>query len=65
MIANAQAHFIVAIASRANLYLASAVVSAAWHQGITDQVHQGPAESEPDLLDQWQVLASDVSTSQE
>ena len=57
MIANAQAHFIVAIASRANLYLASV----GWclpHgiKSITDQVHQDLLNLDRISFDQWQVL---------
>ena len=56
MIANAQAHFIVAIASRANLYLASV----RWclpHgiKSITDQVHQDLLNLDRISFDQWQV----------
>ena len=57
MIANAQAHFVLAIASRANLYLASV----RWclpHgiKGITDKVHQDLLNLDRIYLDQWQVL---------
>ncbi len=57
VIANAQAHFVVAIASRANLYLASV----RWRlphgiKGITDQVHQDLLNLDRIYLDQRQVL---------
>ena len=57
MIANAQAHFVLAIASRANLYLASV----RWclpHgiKGITNKVHQDLLNLDRIYLDQWQVL---------
>src|SRR4029450_12294546 len=57
MIANAQAHFAVAITSRADLYLASA----RWRlphgiKRITDQVHQDLLNLDRVYLDQWQVL---------
>src|SRR6478735_12046132 len=57
MIAHAQAHFVLAIASRANLYLASV----RWclpHgiKGITNKVHQDLLNLDRIYLDQWQVL---------
>ena len=66
MIANAQAHFVVAIASRANLYLASV----RWclpHgiKGITDQVHQDLLNLDRISSISGRSSASDVSTSQE
>ena len=57
MIAHAQAHFAVAIASRANLYLASV----RWclpHgiKGVTDQVNQDLLNLDRISFDRWQVL---------
>jgi hypothetical protein len=57
MIANAQAQFVLAIASRADLYLALV----RWclpHgiKGITNKVHQDLLNLDRIYLDQWQVL---------
>src|SRR4029077_17430070 len=57
MIANAQAHFVLTIASSADLYLASV----RWclpHgiDGITNKVHQALLNLDRTCLDQWQVL---------
>ena len=57
MIAHAQAHFAIAIAGRANLYLAPA----RWRllhgiKGITDQINQDLLNLDRISLDQWQVL---------
>ena len=57
MIAHAQAHFAIAIASRANLYLAPA----RWRllhgiKGITDQINQELLNLDRISFDQWQVL---------
>src|SRR5580765_3092345 len=57
MIANAQAHFVVAVASRANLYLASVRWCLAHGiKSITDQVHQDLLNLDRISFNQWQVL---------
>jgi hypothetical protein len=59
MVANAQAHFVLAIASRANLYLALALWCVPHGiKSITDQVHKDLLNLDRISFDQWQVLGA-------